>query len=80
MLAGAATVALHHLVLNLAAPRLVFGTAEGDVGRVLLHAAILVAEAAVLAWLVGRLYAAARAADAALAEAGAARAAEREAA
>lgn len=80
VLAGAATVAVHHLVLNFAAPALVFGTAQGDLGRVVLHAAILVAEAAALVWLVGRLGAAARAADAALAEAEAARAAEHAAA
>jgi methyl-accepting chemotaxis protein len=80
VLVGAATVAVHHLALNFAAPALVFGTAERDFSRVVLHASILVAEAAALAWLVLRLDNAARSAAAALADAEAARAAEREAA
>ena len=80
VIAGATTVAVHHLVLNFAAPALVFGEPQGDLGRVMLHAVILVAEAAVLVWLVGRLDVAARAAETALAEAEGARAAERAAA
>ncbi len=47
---GAAVVAVHHLILNFVWPSLVFpgGT---DLARVIVHAVILVAEAAALAWL-----------------------------
>jgi methyl-accepting chemotaxis protein len=50
ILAGTVAVALHHLVLNFLLPAAVYpgGT---DFGRVVLHAAILLIEAAVLAWL-----------------------------
>ncbi len=51
ILAGAATTAVHHLVLSFAAPALVFSDGNGDLGRVLLHAAILVVEAGILIWL-----------------------------
>jgi methyl-accepting chemotaxis protein len=47
---GAAIVAVHHLVLNFAWPSLVF-PGGSDFARVVLHAVILVAEAAALAWL-----------------------------
>ena len=49
--AAAAVTALHHLIFNFAAPALVFYGGTGDLGRVLLHAAILVVEAATLFWL-----------------------------
>lgn len=48
---GAAVIALHHLVLNFAFPALVFPGGAG-VGRVVLHAVILILECAALAWLV----------------------------
>ncbi|WP_245217208.1 methyl-accepting chemotaxis protein [Neoroseomonas nitratireducens] len=76
ILLGAATVAVHHLVLNFAAPVLVFGVDEGNLGRVLLHAVILVIEAVALMWMVRELESAAVAATDALAEARAAREAE----
>ena len=61
ILAAAGTVALHHLTLNFVAPALIFpgGT---DFARVLLHAVIVVFEAAALVWMcwqVTRLFAAA---------------------
>ncbi len=46
ILLGTLTVALHHLAMNFAAPALVFGTLEGSFGRVMLHAVILLVEAA----------------------------------
>jgi methyl-accepting chemotaxis protein len=48
--AGTVAVALHHLVLNFIVPAAIFpgGT---DLGRVVLHAVILLMEAGVLAWL-----------------------------
>ncbi len=46
---GAATVALHHLVLSFLLPDLVF-PGSADLGRVIFHAVILVVEAAVLTW------------------------------
>ncbi|MBS0412211.1 MAG: methyl-accepting chemotaxis protein, partial [Proteobacteria bacterium] len=49
ILAGAVTVAAHHLVLNFVLPSAVF-PGGGDLGRVVLHAVILVAEAASLIW------------------------------
>ena len=76
ILAGAATVAVHHLTLNFAAPELVFGVAEGNLGRVLLHAAVLVVEATTLIMITRELETAAAAATAALRDAEAARAAE----
>jgi methyl-accepting chemotaxis protein len=50
ILAGAAVTAVHHLALSFVAPALVF-SGGGDLGRVLLHAGILVIEAGVLIWL-----------------------------
>ena len=44
---GTATVALHHLLLNFALPAAVF-PGEGSLGRVIVHAVILLAEAGVL--------------------------------
>jgi methyl-accepting chemotaxis protein len=53
LLAGAAMVALHHLVLNFLLPELVF-PGGGDLARVLFHAVVLVFEAAALVWLIDR--------------------------
>jgi methyl-accepting chemotaxis protein len=50
ILAGTVTVALHHLVLNFVLPAAVY-PGGADLGRVVLHAVILLIEAAVLAWL-----------------------------
>lgn len=49
IVAGTVVVALHHLALSFVAPALVFG-AEASVGRVALHAVILVIESAALVW------------------------------
>ncbi|ADL01107.1 methyl-accepting chemotaxis protein [Brevundimonas subvibrioides] len=46
---GAVTVALHHLILSFVLPDLVF-PGSADITRVLVHAVILVVEAAVLTW------------------------------
>jgi methyl-accepting chemotaxis protein len=51
---GTVAVALHHLVLNFLLPAAVFPGAS-DLGRVALHAVILVMEAAVLIWLAHKL-------------------------
>ncbi len=51
---GAVVVAVHHLVLSFVAPALVFDGGV-DLRRVILHAAILIIEAATLAWLSGYL-------------------------
>jgi methyl-accepting chemotaxis protein len=50
ILAGAAVTAVHHLALSFVAPALVF-SGGSDLGRVFLHAGILVIEAGVLIWL-----------------------------
>ena len=54
IIAGTVAVALHHLVLNFILPAAIYpgGT---DLGRVVLHAVILVIEAAVLVWLAHKL-------------------------
>ncbi len=49
IIGGAATVAVHHLVLSFVLPDLVF-PGSADLGRVVFHAVILIVEAAVLAW------------------------------
>ena len=49
IIGGAATVAVHHLVLSFVLPDLVF-PGSADLGRVIFHAVILIVEAAVLAW------------------------------
>ncbi|MGA0545491.1 methyl-accepting chemotaxis protein [Brevundimonas sp. VNH65] len=49
ILVGAATVAVHHLVLSFLLPEMVF-PGSASLGRVLVHAVILVVEAGVLAW------------------------------
>ncbi|MFZ4604318.1 MAG: hypothetical protein ACOYM8_17900, partial [Caulobacterales bacterium] len=51
---GAVTVAVHHLVLNFAWSSLVF-PGGSDLVRVVLHAVILIAEAAALAWLAAKV-------------------------
>lgn len=50
ILAGAATVALHHLVLSFVLPEMVF-PGSASIVRVGIHAVILVVEAATLAWV-----------------------------
>jgi len=50
ILAAAAVTAVHHLVLNFLVPGLLFAGGS-DLGRVLLHAGILVIEAGTLVWL-----------------------------
>jgi len=54
IVAGTATVAVHHLALNFLLPVAVF-PGGADFGRVVLHAIIVVLEAAVLVWLSVRL-------------------------
>jgi methyl-accepting chemotaxis protein len=49
ILVAAGTVAVHHLTLSFLLPSLVFDSG-GGLGRVLVHAVILVAEAAALVW------------------------------
>ena len=49
IIGGAATVAVHHLVLSFVLPDLVF-PGSADLGRVIFHAVILIVEAIVLAW------------------------------
>ncbi len=56
LVAYAAVVAVHHLGLSLLMPSLVFPNGAG-LGRVALHAAILVLQTGVLVWLVARLQA-----------------------
>jgi methyl-accepting chemotaxis protein len=53
VIVGAAVIAMHHTVLNLILPALVF-PGGGDLARVAAHAVILVFEAASLAWLANR--------------------------
>ncbi|WP_439599262.1 methyl-accepting chemotaxis protein [Falsiroseomonas sp.] len=67
ILLGTLTVALHHTALNELAPMVVFG-GEGTLGRVALHAGVLVAEAAALLALLTHLERAAAAAAEAMAE------------
>ena len=54
ILAGAVAVALHHLVLNFLLPAAVY-PGGADLGRVVLHAFILLIEAGVLSWLAVKL-------------------------
>ena len=54
VLAGAAVTAVHHLVLNFVAPSLVFAGGS-DLGRVILHAVVVVGETGVLMLLAKRL-------------------------
>ena len=56
VLAAAGATALHHLVLSLTLPALVFpGSATGDIARVLLHAGIVLIETGVLMWVAYRV-------------------------
>ncbi len=50
IVAGAAAVAVHHLALNFALPSLVY-PGGADFFRLLLHAVVLIVEAAALAWV-----------------------------
>jgi len=54
ILIGTVAVALHHLILNFLLPAAVF-PGGSDLGRVVLHAAILLIEAGVLIWLAHKL-------------------------
>ncbi len=54
IVAGTAVVAVHHLSLNVLLPAAVFPDGS-DFGRVVLHAVIVVVEAAVLVWLTYRV-------------------------
>jgi len=54
IVAGTVAVALHHLTLNFLLPAAIY-PAGADFGRVVLHAVILVIEAAVLIWLAHKL-------------------------
>jgi methyl-accepting chemotaxis protein len=54
ILAGTVAVALHHLALNLIVPAAIF-PGGADFGRVVLHAGILIVEAAVLVWVAHQL-------------------------
>lgn len=54
LVAYAAVVAVHHLLLNFLIPSAVF-PGEGDLGRVMLHAAVLIVQAFALIWLTRRL-------------------------
>src|SRR5262249_1616859 len=54
IIAGTVAVALHHLTLNFILPAAVY-PGGADFGRVLVHAGILLVEAAVLIWLSHKL-------------------------
>jgi methyl-accepting chemotaxis protein len=54
VIAGTVAVALHHLALNFVLPAAIF-PGGSDLGRVVLHAIILVMEAGVLMWLANQL-------------------------
>ncbi|MCG8597214.1 MAG: methyl-accepting chemotaxis protein [Kiloniellales bacterium] len=62
---GTVTVALHHLILNFALPAAVFPDGA-DFFRVLLHAVVVLLEAATLIWLSAKLAAAFRQSEAAV--------------
>ena len=51
ILAAAAATAVHHLALDLAMPALIFPGGAGDLGRVILHAAIVLVETGILVWV-----------------------------
>mgnify|MGYP002620905031 FL=1 len=74
LVANAAVVAVHHLVLNFAVPAAVFPSPEPDVLRVLIHAAILVTQTLVLSWITKKLEEAFFVSEHALAQAAAAEA------
>jgi methyl-accepting chemotaxis protein len=54
ILAGTVAVALHHLVLNFILPAAIY-SGGSDLGRVAVHAVILLMEASVLIWLADKL-------------------------
>lgn len=54
VLVCAATIAVHHLLLNFFAPQWVF-PGSGNLPRVLLHAVIVILQTAILLWIVDRL-------------------------
>ncbi|QDM29079.1 chemotaxis protein [Tardiphaga sp. vice304] len=54
VVAGTVAVALHHLALNFLVPAAIF-PGGSDLGRVVLHAVVLVMEAGVLVWLAHQL-------------------------
>jgi methyl-accepting chemotaxis protein len=54
LVAGTVAVALHHLLLNFIIPAAIF-PGGADLGRVVLHAGILILEAAVLLWVAHQL-------------------------
>jgi methyl-accepting chemotaxis protein len=74
LIPNAAFVAAHHLLLNYTLPALVFPSATPDLARVLLHAAILIPQTAMLTWLTFRLEASFASSDEALQAAAAAEA------
>ena len=51
ILAAAAATAVHHLALDLAMPALIFPGGASDLGRVILHAAIVLIETGILIWV-----------------------------
>ncbi len=55
LLAYAGLVAVHHLVLDLVMPTAVFPATHLDIGRVAMHAVIVVLQTGLLVWLVLRL-------------------------
>jgi len=65
---GAGFVAVHHIALNFIFPMALFGS-EGDFGRVVLHAVILISETAALTYLCVTMVNALGASEAALAQA-----------
>ncbi|CAL4869625.1 hypothetical protein MMA231_03917 (plasmid) [Asticcacaulis sp. MM231] len=69
LLAYSGVVAVHHIVLNFAIPAAIFPATHPDLVRVLIHAVILILQAALLTWLVTRLAAMFIASDGAVAAA-----------
>jgi methyl-accepting chemotaxis protein len=55
LLANAATVAVHHVLLNFVVPYAVFPEASSDMPRVLVHASVLILQTVVLCWMAVRL-------------------------
>lgn len=55
MIAFAGVVAIHHLLLNFLLPWAVFPETASNLPRVLIHAAILIAQTVALCWLAARL-------------------------
>ncbi len=78
LIAAAGATALHHLALNLLLPAAVYPDGA-DLGRVVLHAVIVVLETAALAWLAAQLVGLFTLSARSIAAADAARAAETEA-